>query len=724
MDGSAVSCTPRKFFFCSLLLIQNVTQVVLTRYSLLHHNEDTLEDITKIDVGHHPYLATVATVVDDSLKLFLCLCILFVRVEYSVTNLYYSFKDQIVHQPKLFIKLSFPALLYVIQDNLTLLALANIEPAEFQMLFQLKIIFTAVFSVLFLKRSLACSQWFSLFFLIFGVCVLTYNGSNTFVLLQDGRQFIGISAVLSASVTSAMAGTYFELYFKDDHQEEAQSMYEDDEDEKMISLANDSNVCKNYICSNNNNNNNDDDNKVAGSEVPNSLIMKNKSANNIIYNNDNSKIYGSQVDSEEDCSATTLGLEMNVINIDSDSSGGNTDSNESDCDCDCNSKNVDKGNETSNNNNNKKNSSCSSNRMGIMMSEMKRKSRKRETMNMWMSELSLAIWSIPFGVAGVLVKDLEVVKYHGIFTGFSPVVFLVIAITAIGGLFSLIVVMELDNIVKNLTNSLSFVPVTVLCFYFFHFHPQPTFFVGASIVLLAVSMYCHPIDCCCNPCALLLNDNWSRSSQQMRTNDTDFENQTVRSGIDYDFDIDSDYGDNLTVGNDGQYYGCDTNMNTNTNMYNPSSRGDDIGNGGGRFIEPGDSQECIFLKTPFRAINNNSSSSLNVNSASNNISNNSNDSNNDNNNSSSTTTIESNCNTSGGTSKNKNNCPGGYSNNDDNTIARPMNHTNFNNSNTIIHVENDNFLIDSTPTTCSSDDGNEQSYGNSQTSFKSLNMSE
>lgn len=641
-----VLCTPRKFFFCALLLLQNVTQVMLTRYSLLHHNDDTLEDITKIEVGKHPYLATVATVVDDSLKLFFCLCILFVREKYSVSNLCQAFKVQIIDQPRQFIKLSFPALLYVVQDNLTLLALANIEPAQFQMLFQLKIIFTAIFSVLFLRRSIACSQWFSLIFLVCGVGVLTYNGERTFEHMRQGHEFTGVVAVLLACVTSAVAGTYFEMYFKEDSCEKVDEHLSSNESIGLDEIYSDDGVESNpHHHPIKSITNVSDDSRMT------------KSVNNITYD----KVGGFPSRSNrEKFNATTAALETNAINLDSassdsgsgeslrssDKSSGSDSDDSSASDLNSKSKMARMQNEMDDD---EKRHSSSSNYCSTH-----RKSRHRQyhdiPLNMWMSELSLAIWSIPFGVAGILVKDLQVVTYHGLFTGFSPVVLGVIAITATGGLFSLIVVMELDNIVKNLTNSLSFVPVTVLCFYLFHFHPQPSFFIGAAIVLLAVTSYCHPIDCSC----LAWRYRWSRSRDMLDDYDSSKEMDLFSKASPLPLMADDE---------------CDH------------------------------SQENVFLKTTFIA--NNASSASNFNSTLNlnnntTTNNNNNNSDNNNNNSDNSDNNSDNNNNNINNHNNNSNINRNENSNDDN-VARPMSHTNFSNNGSIIHTETDDiaFVMDS-----------------------------
>ncbi|RAR07973.1 atp-dependent dna helicase mer3 [Stemphylium lycopersici] len=69
-------------------------------------------------------------------------------------------------------KLAIPAVLYTIQNNLQYLAVSNLDAATFQVTYQLKILTTAIFSVLMLGRTLSMRKWFSLLLLIVGVSII------------------------------------------------------------------------------------------------------------------------------------------------------------------------------------------------------------------------------------------------------------------------------------------------------------------------------------------------------------------------------------------------------------------------------------------------------------------------------------------------------------------------------------------------------------------------
>ncbi|EFQ88552.1 hypothetical protein PTT_15519 [Pyrenophora teres f. teres 0-1] len=69
-------------------------------------------------------------------------------------------------------KLAIPAVLYTIQNTLQYLAVSNLDAATFQVTYQLKILTTAIFSVLMLGRTLSARKWLSLLLLIVGVSII------------------------------------------------------------------------------------------------------------------------------------------------------------------------------------------------------------------------------------------------------------------------------------------------------------------------------------------------------------------------------------------------------------------------------------------------------------------------------------------------------------------------------------------------------------------------
>ncbi|KAH7323050.1 putative UDP-galactose transporter [Stachybotrys elegans] len=75
-------------------------------------------------------------------------------------------------------KLAIPAALYTFQNILQYTAVSNLDAVHFQVLYQLKILITAVFSVLLLRRPLNMRRWVSLVILTLGVCIVSLPSSD------------------------------------------------------------------------------------------------------------------------------------------------------------------------------------------------------------------------------------------------------------------------------------------------------------------------------------------------------------------------------------------------------------------------------------------------------------------------------------------------------------------------------------------------------------------
>ncbi len=63
-----------------------------------------------------------------------------------------TLREDVWDKPADLLKMAVPACLYVVQNNLNYVAISNLPGPTFQLLYQLKILTTAVFSVLMLKR--------------------------------------------------------------------------------------------------------------------------------------------------------------------------------------------------------------------------------------------------------------------------------------------------------------------------------------------------------------------------------------------------------------------------------------------------------------------------------------------------------------------------------------------------------------------------------------------
>lgn len=147
-------------------------------------------------------------------------------------------------------KLAIPAILYVVQNNLQYVAAANLDVATFTVTYQMKILTTAAFSVMLLRKKLGSTKWLALFFLAIGVGIVQLqagvgsgthtqppHGSSAAIMSQNDtlnlhdrepqltapledpsvhsmQPLKGFLAVTAACFTSGLAGVYFEMVLK------------------------------------------------------------------------------------------------------------------------------------------------------------------------------------------------------------------------------------------------------------------------------------------------------------------------------------------------------------------------------------------------------------------------------------------------------------------------------------------------------------------------------
>lgn len=124
---------------------------------------------------------------------------------------------QIIFDQREMLRVSVPALLYVIQNNLQYVAVSNLDAASFQVLYQLKILTTAIFSVFLLGKSILPLQWGAIVILMFGVALVQLDDSGTSsksATVEGQSTTVGLIAVIAACMCSGFAGVYFEKILK------------------------------------------------------------------------------------------------------------------------------------------------------------------------------------------------------------------------------------------------------------------------------------------------------------------------------------------------------------------------------------------------------------------------------------------------------------------------------------------------------------------------------
>ncbi|KAF9934736.1 hypothetical protein FBU30_000594 [Linnemannia zychae] len=204
--------------------------------------------------GRKVFYSSTAVFINEIVKLIVC-TIMTIRETIRDTGRFYpqDFLNDVFGGDAW--KLAVPAMLYAIQNNLQYVASHALDPSTFQVTYQLKILTTALFSVILLHRSLPALKWMSLVMLTAGIALVSVEESNN----RNGRTaiknagtdaivppsalgdlldeqkggaavvaaaageaasndrpelFVGLMAVLIACILSGLAGVYFEKILK------------------------------------------------------------------------------------------------------------------------------------------------------------------------------------------------------------------------------------------------------------------------------------------------------------------------------------------------------------------------------------------------------------------------------------------------------------------------------------------------------------------------------
>lgn len=200
--GQCMTRTMLKQLSLVLLTLQNALLILVMRYTRTRKGD--------------MYFATTAVVLSEGLKVLTSMMILAAQ-EGTFIKLMCYLRDNIWRQPLDCLKVSVPAFIYTLQNNLLYIALSNLDAATFQVSYQLKILTTALFSVLMLKKKLSPQQWSSLVILFVGVALVQFrpeDSKSSKTATTDQRPSVGLFAVILSCFMSGFAGVYFEKILK------------------------------------------------------------------------------------------------------------------------------------------------------------------------------------------------------------------------------------------------------------------------------------------------------------------------------------------------------------------------------------------------------------------------------------------------------------------------------------------------------------------------------
>nr|XP_021409009.2 UDP-galactose translocator [Lonchura striata domestica] len=201
-----------KYASLGVLVLQNASLVLSIRYVRTLPGER--------------FLPTTAVVMAEAMKGSACLLLLLIQHRGSVRQTAVTLHEAVVGQFGDTLRLAVPSLIYTLQNNLQYVAISNLPAATFQVTYQLKILTTALFSVLLLGTALSRLQWLSLALLFAGVALVQAEQARAVppagaAAPSPGPEAapvqsyaVGLAAVAASCLSSGFAGVYFERLLK------------------------------------------------------------------------------------------------------------------------------------------------------------------------------------------------------------------------------------------------------------------------------------------------------------------------------------------------------------------------------------------------------------------------------------------------------------------------------------------------------------------------------
>lgn len=150
----------------------------------------------------------------EVMKIATCLVVVFLNEGCKIKQFKGRIYEEIWQRKTESLKVSVPAFVYALQNNLYYIALKNIDATTYSVTYQLRILTTALLAVLLLQKRLSSLQWLALFCSLTGVVDVQLDGAKGGGIGQTRSLTVGVSATVAMCWTSAFAGVYFEKMLK------------------------------------------------------------------------------------------------------------------------------------------------------------------------------------------------------------------------------------------------------------------------------------------------------------------------------------------------------------------------------------------------------------------------------------------------------------------------------------------------------------------------------
>ncbi|KAG6622349.1 UDP-N-acetylglucosamine transporter [Phytophthora cinnamomi] len=187
-----------------MLVLQNTALSIVSKYS-------------RATAGPKYRPSSVVLLV-ELLKFLLCYVMLLHTKRGNVKASLRTLQIEVFADRKGLTKMAVLAFLYALQNMFALVAYDYVDVATYQIVYQLKIITTAMFMLVLLHRRFSVVQWCAMLALMAGVAICSYSrlpASDTHVdEAAASKRFIGICVMVGLAINSGLAAAYFERVMK------------------------------------------------------------------------------------------------------------------------------------------------------------------------------------------------------------------------------------------------------------------------------------------------------------------------------------------------------------------------------------------------------------------------------------------------------------------------------------------------------------------------------
>uniref|UniRef100_A0AAV1U8P8 UDP-N-acetylglucosamine transporter n=1 Tax=Peronospora matthiolae TaxID=2874970 RepID=A0AAV1U8P8_9STRA len=194
-----------------MLVVQNTALSIMSKYS-------------RAQAGPKYRPSSVVLLV-EMFKFLLCCLVLLKLKRGNVKASIRTIQLEVFADTSGLTKMAVLAFLYALQNMFALVAYDYVDVATYQIVYQLKVITTALFMIVLLHRRFSFVQWCAMVALMAGVTICSYSRLPSGPTPSDqvnssssssskNHQFIGICIMIGLAINSGLAAAYFERVMK------------------------------------------------------------------------------------------------------------------------------------------------------------------------------------------------------------------------------------------------------------------------------------------------------------------------------------------------------------------------------------------------------------------------------------------------------------------------------------------------------------------------------